>query len=177
MVRVSREEDMMRAWCLRTMAFLAGMGTVLAVGVMPAQAATAAGDMDARSDGRTVLGAVLTGAAEVPGPGDDDGRGFFVGKVKGDLLCYVLVARKIEVPMAAHIHAAPRGVAGPIVVGLVAPVGGFSADCIRTVPDDQDTTATLSESELAAIRADRSGFYVNVHTASFPAGAVRGQLF
>jgi hypothetical protein len=168
---------MMRAWWLRTMATVAGIGAVLAAGVVPAQAATAAGDADARSPGGTVLGAVLTGAAEVPGPGDDDGRGFFVGKVKGDLLCYVLVARRIEEPMAAHIHAAPRGEAGGIVVGLIAPVGGFSADCVRAVPDDQDSTATLSESELAAIRADRSGFYVNVHTASFPAGSIRGQLF
>ncbi|MEQ7006950.1 CHRD domain-containing protein [Actinopolymorpha sp. B17G11] len=167
----------MRAWCLRTVVFLAGMGAVLAAGAVPAQAATAAGNVDARSHGGTVLGAVLTGAAEVPGPGDDDGRGLFVGKVKGDLLCYVLVARRIEEPMAAHIHVAPEGAAGPIVVGLIAPVGGYSADCIRAVPDDQNSTATLSESELASIRSDRSGFYVNVHTASFPAGAIRGQLF
>jgi hypothetical protein len=184
----------MRAACQRTIVSIAGVGGALAAMMAPANAATAGSvgvpatgptattvathGVDTRSFHRgSLLGAVLTGAAEVPGPGDDDGRGLFVGKVKGDLLCYVLTASRIEEPMAAHIHAAPRDEAGGIVVGLVAPVGGFSADCIRAVPDDQDSTDTLSESELAAIRADRSNFYVNVHTASFPAGAIRGQLF
>lgn len=32
----------------------------------------------------------MTGAAEVPGPGDADGSGFFTAVVKGDKLCYVI---------------------------------------------------------------------------------------
>ncbi|WP_020576066.1 CHRD domain-containing protein [Actinopolymorpha alba] len=165
----------MRAWCIRLTVFLATMAGVLTAVTAPANASeTAAANAWKKPQ---VLVAVLTGGQEVPGPGDEDGRGVFVAKVKGDTLCYALSARKIETPMAAHIHGAPFGVAGGIVVGLKSPVGGWSADCITAVPDDQNSQMTLTRSELAAILAKPADFYVNVHTASFPAGAVRGQLF
>jgi len=117
----------------------------------------------------------MTGAAEMPGPGDPDGSGFFAAVVKGDKLCYVIAANRIEPATAARIHAAPAGVAGGIVVGLRAP-NRLAADCITTVPDAQDSTAVLTESESAAIVATPSDFYVNVHNATFPVGAIRGQL-
>lgn len=123
----------------------------------------------------TPLVTVLTGAQEAPGPGDPDGRGAFAGVIKGDTLCYALVATRIETATAAHIHVAPPGEPGPIVVGLNTP-NRTSPGCIEAVPDAQDTTMTLSESELAAIVADPSDFYVNVHNASFQPGAIRGQL-
>jgi hypothetical protein len=123
-----------------------------------------------------VLSTFLTGAQEVPGPGDPNGFGFFATVTKGDKLCYALTARRIEPATLAHIHAGPRGVAGGIVVALRAPTTGFSADCITTVPEDQNTTDTLTDSELAAIKADPDQFYVNVHNDPFPAGAIRGQL-
>jgi hypothetical protein len=123
-----------------------------------------------------VLSTFLSGAQEVPGPGDANGFGAFAAVTKGDKLCYALTARRIEPATLAHIHAGPRGVAGGIVVALRAPTSGFSADCITTVPDDQNTMDTLTDSELAAIKADPSQFYVNVHNDPFPAGAIRGQL-
>ncbi|MGH3482317.1 MAG: CHRD domain-containing protein [Nocardioidaceae bacterium] len=123
-----------------------------------------------------VLSTFLTGAQEVPGPGDANGFGAFAAVTKGDKLCYALTARRIEPATLAHIHAGPRGVAGGIVVALQAPTSGFSADCITTVPEDQNTMDTLTDSELAAIRANPSQFYVNVHNDPFRAGAIRGQL-
>jgi hypothetical protein len=50
----------------------------------------------ASDDKPTVLSTVMTGAAEVPGPGDPDGRGFFAAAVKGNQLCYVIAANRIE---------------------------------------------------------------------------------
>lgn len=123
----------------------------------------------------TALHTVLTGAQEIPGPGDDDGVGAFAAVIRGDRLCYALVATRIETATAAHIHAAPTGVAGGIVVGLNTP-NPVSRGCITAVDDAQNTMATLTHSELAAIVANPSQFYVNVHNASFPAGAIRGQL-
>ena len=64
----------------------------------------------------------------------------------------------------AHIHAGARGVAGGIVVGLQVP-NRLAADCITAVPDDQDSTETLTQSELAAIVANPADFYVNVRNA------------
>jgi hypothetical protein len=65
----------------------------------------------------------------------------------------------------AHIHQAPKGVNGPIVVPLIAPIGGSSAGC-----------ATVDPLLGQAIADEPRGFYVNVHTTMFPGGAIRGQL-
>jgi CHRD domain len=102
----------------------------------------------------------------VPGPGDPDGRGFALVAVdtKHGKICYTLFVRRIERATAAHIHEGDLGVAGPIVQELDAPSDGFSADCVEN--------PTLAE----AIAANPSHYYVNVHNAPFPAGAVRGQL-
>lgn len=118
----------------------------------------------------------LSGAEEVP-PADPDGRGTFGYFAAGNKLCYFLTVRRIDPAIAAHIHAAPRGVNGGIVIGLDTPTDGFSFDCITAVSNDTpNSIMVLLQSELDAIIADPAGFYTNVHTAPFPAGAVRGQL-
>lgn len=72
----------------------------------------------------------------------------------------------------AHIHSGVSGLNGPIVVTLSPPVApsagnpGASSGCTSGVP-----VATIN-----AIRLNPTGFYVNVHNAAFPPGAVRGQL-
>ncbi|TDE09451.1 CHRD domain-containing protein [Jiangella asiatica] len=157
----------MRRWLTRSMIPIVIASSALALSAGPASSSG-----DSRS---TPLVTVLTGAQEAPGPGDTDGRGVFAGVVKGDTLCYVLVANRIEPAAAAHIHVAPAGEPGPIVVGLTPP-NRVSADCITAVPDAQNTQDTLSESELAAILATPSDYYVNVHNEPFPAGAIRGQF-
>ncbi|GAA2404646.1 CHRD domain-containing protein [Nonomuraea africana] len=120
----------------------------------------------------------LTGAQEVPGPGDPDGVGIFAWKVKEWSLCYVITAHKIQPANAAHIHAGKEGMAGPIVVTLKAPSEGFATECIHAVKhqtaDNADTT--LTRRELRDIVQGPSGFYANVHNAEFPDGAIRGQL-
>ncbi|MCI0582090.1 MAG: CHRD domain-containing protein [Chloroflexi bacterium] len=102
------------------------------------------------------------------------GSGFFTYTVDGGTLCYTLEVTGLTVaPVAAHIHPAPRNVAGPVAVPLGTPSGatGSSAGCITAAEGGAMTPA-----ELAAIVADPTGFYVNVHTPSFPGGEVRGQL-
>jgi hypothetical protein len=133
----------------------------------------------------TVLTTTLDGAQEIsptgmPGAGDPDGRGFalVVGTDRAPTtLCYVLAVRRIAPAAAAHIHMAPAGANGPIVVHLTPPADGFSADCVTEgdlMPNGMPVFtggATASQ-----ILADPAGFYVNVHNADFPAGAIRGQL-
>lgn len=113
--------------------------------------------------------ATLTGAAEVPGPGDPDGSGWAEVVTVPDLglVCYVIVVSGIETATAAHIHVGGPTVAGPVVVHLKAPNrAGVSAGCVRDV-----------DPELAANIAHNPGaYYVNVHNTPFPGGAVRGQL-
>ena len=111
----------------------------------------------------------LTGAAEVPGPGDPDGRGeaeIIVNPGKSQI-CWVINVRDIEPASAAHIHLGAAGSAPPnnVVLGLSAPTDGDSEGC-------ETVTRALAD----AIRKSPGNYYVNVHNAAYPAGALRGQL-
>ena len=108
----------------------------------------------------------LQGEEEVPTLGDLDGTGFAVVVAVPDagLVCYVVVVFGIAPATAAHIHEAPRGIAGPVVVGLQPPTGGGSGGCIPNQAEAED------------IAEDPSDYYVNVHNAEFPGGALRGKL-
>jgi hypothetical protein len=119
------------------------------------------------ADGGKKLSATLTGAAEVPGPGDPDGTGTASLRVNlGQMqICYELTVENIDPATAAHIHVGAAGVAGPVVVGLSAPTGGMSSGCV-----------TVDRQQAKDIAKDPENYYVNVHNARYPAGAVRGQL-
>lgn len=123
----------------------------------------------------TAKGGAIPLNAEQETPGAvSDGSGFFSYTTSGDELCYTLEVRDLTGdPAAAHIHVAPRHVAGPVVVPLATPPGATStvSACI-TAADD----GALTPAELAAITADPKAYYVNVHTEMWPAGEVRGQL-
>lgn len=107
--------------------------------------------------------AVLTGAAEVPGPGDTDGTGLAVITIDGTTIRYNVWTQNIGAAIAAHIHTGAAGVDGPPLVTL-----------------DHNTLANGTVAVTAGvadqIKANPAGFYVNVHTGEFPNGAVRGQL-
>jgi hypothetical protein len=143
---------------LRLVAWIVGIAFALvALATIPSFAA----------DGGRPLAAVLTGAAEVPGPGDPDGSGtarLTLNQGQGRI-CYKLTVSGIAPATAAHIHIGAAGVAGPVVVTLAAPTGGSSSSCI-----------TVDADLIKAIRQHPENYYVNVHNAEFPAGAVRGQL-
>jgi hypothetical protein len=116
------------------------------------------------------LTADLTGAVEVPGPGDPAGSGAFTGTIvmneAAGELCYQLeVADLASEVTAAHIHDAPEGEAGPVAIELTPPLGGPVDECV-----------TLNADQIVPLTDDPSQFYVNVHTQGHPDGAVRGQL-
>jgi CHRD domain len=81
--------------------------------------------------------------------------------------------RQHETFVAGHIHQAPAGVAGPVVVPLfVSPTSPTSARHIK-----QSGVATPNAGTTGAdLCRHPSAYYVNYHTTAFPAGAIRGQL-
>ena len=109
----------------------------------------------------------LSGAVEVPGPGDTDGTGRFSATVNPGQtkVCYTLSVASVATATMAHIHRGALGVAGPAVVVLKAPASGKSSGC-----------ATVTRALAKELITNPEGFYVNVHNAIYPAGAVRGQL-
>ncbi|MDQ3769116.1 MAG: CHRD domain-containing protein [Actinomycetota bacterium] len=139
---------------------VAGLATLTA-GVI---ALPAAADSDKRA-----LTTKLSGAEEAPGPGDPNGKGHATIRIKGDdTVCFTIVTQRIDGSSAAHIHEAPSGEPGDVVVPLFA--GQSDATSRRGCVDDVDPEL------IEDLREDPSDYYVNVHNADFPAGAVRGQL-
>ena len=141
---------------------LISMSALLATSLI----ATAASSQTAANGGRK-LQTSLTGAAEAPNAGDPNGSGtasVIVNPGQGRI-CYELTVSNIAPATAAHIHEAPVGVAGSIVVALAAPSDGDSSGCV-----------SVTRKLALEILKDPADYYVNVHNAAFPAGAVRGQL-
>jgi hypothetical protein len=127
----------------------------------------------AADDGGRPLSTTLTGAEEAPGPGDPNATG------QADLtlnqgqseVCFTISWADVDGEVfAGHIHEAPAGSPGPIVVTLF--TGSFTGtDSVTGCAENVDAEL------LKAIRKDPSAYYVNVHSRpNFPGGAVRGQL-
>ncbi len=117
------------------------------------------------------LDAELLGANEVGTAGDRDGFGtaeLRVNPGRGQV-CFEISVAGLDPVSLGHIHEAPVGANGGVVV-----------DFSLTQADFTDGTAsgcvTVARSLAKDIIKDSDGYYVNIHTTAFPAGALRGQL-
>lgn len=144
---------------------------LLVVSIVCSVALGVVGVAAAEVGGRPVS-AELTGAAEVPGPGDLDAVGTANITLNQGLgsVCFELSWEDIDgTVVAAHIHSGTADVAGPVVVTLF--TGAF--DSTDTVGD---CVEGVDRALVKAIRQEPTSYYVNVHSDAFPAGAIRGQL-
>jgi len=117
----------------------------------------------------TVFAGELRGSNEVP-PNTSGAAGAFVMTLDAanQLTVEVNVGALPNIT-AAHIHTGVAGVAGGVLIGLAASPADFvNGRLSKTVP----VTSTIA----ADFRANPQNFYVNVHTAAFPQGEIRGQL-
>lgn len=151
-----------------------GIGIALGVAAAVAAVFVAAAAAFAAEPPAQTFVAVLGPENEVPGcaAASNAAGGNFVAHVVNEAAGTVewkLVANNLPGPVvAAHIHIAPAGVAGPVVQPLPPTPG-----------DDRGVVGTgtfTNPGLLAAMRANPDAYYVNVHTTVCPAGAVRGQL-
>jgi hypothetical protein len=122
--------------------------------------------MPAAHASETTLKATLTGAEEVPGPGDPDGKGTatFVLDDAKNTVCYTFTYENIGKPTAAHIHTGAKGVAGPPTIDLKIVTNGDKG-CVNVDP-----------TVLKTVRDNPAGHYANIHTSEYGNGAMRGQL-
>ncbi|MCX7013159.1 MAG: CHRD domain-containing protein [Candidatus Sumerlaeota bacterium] len=115
---------------------------------------------------KAVIGTIKTfpldGAQEVPPNASlRSGRGLVIlNQAQTDVAMAVI--HDIENPTAAHVHRAPPGVSGPVVYPFPDPANPILADTPIAPTDVTDLLA--------------GGLYVNVHTALFPGGEIRGQI-
>jgi hypothetical protein len=129
--------------------------------------------------GNVALFAELNGRNEIStttgqrGAGDPDGFGSASFTLDGDQLCFGITVANLDTPTAAHIHRGRKTENGVVVIPLTPQPTpgdpGASSGCVML--DTAALTAVAAE-----IQANPRGFYANVHTTAFPAGAVRGQL-
>lgn len=123
---------------------------------------TVVGAASAVSVGGRPFYADLTGEAEIP-DADLDGTGsarVTINPAKHEV-CWTQTWANIATPTAAHIHVGDATtVGGPVV--LLDPI---ASGCRFVSPEVAN-----------AIWADPAGYYVNIHNADFPNGAIRGQL-
>jgi CHRD domain len=118
----------------------------------------------------TALAAPMSFSADLAdgGEGDADGSGsasITIDTATGEV-CWELTVEGIGDVVASHIHVGGEGESGGVVVPL--DVDGFT--------DSSEGCVTPEDADLAAIVANPAGFYVNIHTAEFSGGAIRGQL-
>jgi CHRD domain len=115
---------------------------------------------------KVTLHASLTGALEVPpGAPNASAKATVTLDATTRRVCWRFTALKgFSRPNAAHIHQGSAGRAGNIVVPFGA---AYKSDGCQT---------RVSKTVIKQILAHPKLYYVNIHNAAFPAGAVRGQL-
>ena len=154
-----------KALRLLLLAFLAAVATTLTL--TAASGAQSKKRSDDSSKSTTTLKATLRGSNEVPGPGDPNGSGRAEVLLlpRFNAVCFRLSWKNIADPVAAHIHRGEKGESGDIVVPF-SETSFRKRGCVDGVASDL----------LRQIKRRPGRFYVNIHTADFPSGAIRGQL-
>jgi CHRD domain len=170
--------------------FVVGAGTALAGGGGNGATASKHGGKQWKAfkkldSSRLSQVAYLTGLEEVDDQGEND-NGDPDAKGSANLLqvdertvCYGFMVKGTDTPTDVHVHRAKAGENGDIVLefanipqdanGVPSGDPGASSGCkVVETPEEMDT--------LRRIRKNPAGYYVNIHTETFPDGAVRGQL-
>ena len=119
-------------------------------------------------DGGTssTLATSLLGSREVPSAGSPSGRGYAAVTFDTSTIYYFLWVKNVDSLTGAGIHQGDAGQAGSVVVNLSPTfAGGLAAGW-----------ANVAAATVSGFLADPAGFYVEVQSAGFASGAVRGQL-
>lgn len=140
--------------------------TILALGGVIALALTLALPVSA-TGGRPLSAAPLLGANESPVAGDPDASGSaqFTFNPGLEKVCYRFEISGADPIVAAHIHRAPAGSPGPVVIPTPPTSATGGSGCVHA-----------DRALILEILMDPGAFYFNVHNAAFPGGAARAQL-
>jgi len=120
----------------------------------------------------------LSGGNEVP-PVESRAQGQAIFQVVNDPpeIHYKLMVANIRDVTGGHIHLAPAGQNGPVVVNLLGPPPGpgrRQGVLVEGVITGADVMGMPLPALLEAM--SNGGAYVNVHTVNNPGGEIRGQI-
>jgi len=128
----------------------------------------------------------LSGGQEVPSADTNaTGQAIFKLSKDGTRLDYRVIVANIENVTMAHIHLAPAGANGPVVVWLYPEgpppqriEGRTQGTLAQGTITEGDLVGPLAGQRLADLLDElvAGNAYVNVHTSQYPAGEIRGQI-
>ena len=156
----------------RLLSVIAGVAAGLLISSMPASAQV------------VTLSANLNGGEETPAPGlltGAVGTALVSVDATNEELAVTLALFNIPTGTAAgHIHIAPKGIAGPVVIGFPIPAGRtgdlsltFRVGSAAFTARPEIGINTISDAIQAIVGGNA---YVNIHTSQYPGGEIRGQL-
>jgi hypothetical protein len=131
-----------------------------------------------------VMSATLSGGEETPAPGLLTGAvgtaTVSVDATNEELAVTLSLFNFATGTTAGHIHVAPRGVAGPVVINFPIPTGRtgdlpltFRVGAAAFVARPEIGINSMTDAIQAIVGGNA---YVNIHTSANPGGEIRGQL-
>jgi hypothetical protein len=138
--------------------------TFLAISVILSAIVSCGKDDPAVPDPNVTFTATLNGASEAPNPNTSTATGAAALVFNTTTKIFTItVTHSIAAATNGHIHKGAAGVSGPPVF----PFTSFNSPITFT-------SAALDATQEADLNANL--YYVNIHTAAFPGGEIRGQL-
>ncbi|MEO5816513.1 MAG: CHRD domain-containing protein [Gemmatimonadaceae bacterium] len=138
---------------------------------------TGCGSEGALAAGNATYVAALTGAREVPGV-QTAATGTATFNRTGTSVTYTVSASGFATPLTvAHVHIGSAGVIGSVIVPftILAQSGTVATGSIDLSRPITQGNITISGDSLRTL-FDNGTAYVNLHTAAFPGGEIRGQI-
>jgi len=140
-------------------------------------ALSACGGDNALLTGSDTYVAILSGAREVPAVQTTASGQATFNRV-GAKVTYTVTATGFSTPLTVgHVHIGDVGVIGPVIVPftIVAQSGTVASGSIDlSVPITQGNITISGDSLRTLFESGKS--YVNLHTAAYPGGEIRGQI-
>lgn len=119
---------------------------------------------------KTLYSTPMTGEQEDP-VGDPDGTGTATLRVTPTRVCYDIRPKKAgRTFAAAHIHVGKRGDTGAVFITLWS-----SAKTVRA-GKLTGCSKRIRSADLDKVKSKPADHYLNIHNATYPSGAIRGQL-
>jgi len=138
------------------------------------------GSLAFASGGPIMYAAELRGANETPPNGSNAfGSALVTFDSVNNTMAFEVGTSGIASPSASHIHRGASGVGGPVIINFATTPSGFQGGRVSgsgAISTLQSSSLLPSDLTGLASATTANGFYVNVHSAAFGGGEIRGQL-